>query len=220
MIPRRRRWSRRWAAGLGFGAGACVGMTLLAGGVVSAHDGPTAVPPAIERGLRDVLHTPPLLARQGSRVTLRYDVVCQADSFGKPCALDGNVFIRRAGETAFRQTPLAPAGEAGLETAVDIPAEGLSYYAVIEDGAGSSMTVPAGGAVAPQRAWAVPELTAVNLGVHVFGRARKADRQRARRCLGIRQRRLRPHHGPRDGAHRTVGLRRRLGRHAWSCSTR
>jgi hypothetical protein len=175
MNPRRRYWSRRWAAGLGFGAGACVGMTLLAGGMVSAHDGPTAVPPAIERGLRDVLHTPPLLVRTGNRVTLRYDVVCQADSFGKPCALEGNLFIRRSGEAAYRSTRLAPAGESGLETAVDIQSEGLSYYAVIEDGAGSSMTVPAGGALAPQRAWAVPELTAVNLRAHVFGRARKPD---------------------------------------------
>ncbi len=175
MIPRRRRWRRRWAAGLGFGAGACVGMTLLAGGVVSAHDGSTSVPPAIERGLRDVLHTPPLLVRQGGRVTLRYDVVCQADSFGKPCALEGNLFSRRAGETAYRQTPLVPAGESGLETAIDVRAEELSYYAVIEDGAGSSMTVPAGGAVAPQRAWAFRELTSVSLGVHIFGRPRKPD---------------------------------------------
>lgn len=175
MIPGRGSWSRRRAAALGFGAGACVGMTLLAGGVVSAHDGPTAVPPAIERGLRDVLHTPPLLARQGSRVTLRYDVLCQADGFGKPCAPTGNVFIRRAGETAYRRQRLAPAGESGLETVVDVQPEELSYYAVIDDGAGSLMTVPAGGAVAPQRVWAVADLTSVSLGVHVFGRARKPD---------------------------------------------
>jgi hypothetical protein len=175
MIPRRRGWSRRWAATLGFGAGACVGMTLLAGGLVGAHGTPTNSPPALERGLRDVLHTPPLLARDGSRVTLRYDVVCQADGFGKPCALKGDLFVRRARDVAYRPTRLAPAGESGLAATVDVPAGGLSYYAVIEDGAGSSMTVPAGGAVAPQRAWAVPELTPVNLGVHVFGQARKPD---------------------------------------------
>ena len=214
MIPRRRRWSRRWAAGLGFGAGACVGMTL-AGGRSGQRprraDGRTARNRA--RAARRAAHAAVCSCEQGSRVTLRYDVVCQADSFGKPCALEGNLFVRRAGETAYRQTPLAPAGESGLETAVDVQAEGLSYYAVIEDGAGSSMTVPAGGAVAPQRAWAVPELTSVNLGVHVFGRARKPDRPCARRCLGIRQRRFRPHHRSRDGAHRPVGLRRRSRRH-------
>jgi hypothetical protein len=175
MFPRRRSWSRRWAAALGFGAGACVGMTLLAGGVVDAHETPVVAPPAVERGLRDVLHTPPLLVRQGSRVTLRYDVVCQADGFGKPCALTGEVFVRRAGDTAYRPTRLAATGEAGLAASVDLPAGGISYYAVVEDGAGSSITVPAGGAVAPQRAWAVPDLTSASLGVHVFGRARKPD---------------------------------------------
>jgi hypothetical protein len=152
-------------------------MTLLAGGVVSAHDAPTAMPPGLERGLRDVLHTPPALARQGSRVTLRYDVVCQADGFGKPCVLTGDVFIRRAGDTTYRPTSLAAAGESGLASAVDVPAGGISYYAVIEDGAGSSVTVPAGGAVAPQRLWALPELTSVGLGTHVFGRARPPERR-------------------------------------------
>jgi hypothetical protein len=37
------------------------------------------------------------------------------------------------------------------------------------------MTVPAGGAMAPQRAWAVPSLTPVSLGTHTFGRVRKPD---------------------------------------------
>jgi hypothetical protein len=150
-------------------------MTLLAGGVVSAHDAPTAVPPAIERGLRDVLHTPPLLARRGSPVTLRFDVVCQADGFGKPCALTGDVFIRRGNDTVYRPVRLAPTGESGLEAVVDVPAGGLSYYAVIEDGGGNSITVPTGGAVAPQRAWDMVELSSVSLGAHVFGRARKPD---------------------------------------------
>ncbi len=175
MIPRRRSWSRRWAATLGFGAGACVGMTLLAGGVVSAHDAPSVVPPAVERGLRDVLHTPPLLVRQGGRVTLRYDAVCQADGFGKPCALRGEVFTRRAGDASYRPSRLAPTGEAGLAAAVDVPAGGLSYYAVIEDGGGSSLTVPTAGGAAPQQLWSVPELTPVTLGAHVFGRTRKPD---------------------------------------------
>jgi len=175
MIPRRMGRGRRWTAGVGFGAGVCVGMTLLAGGVVGAHTAPTDSPPSVERGLRDVLHTPPLLARQGDRVSLRYDVVCQADGFGKPCALAGDVFVRRAGEIAYRPSRLAPVGESGLTAAVDVPAGGLSYYAVIEDGAGNSITVPASGAVAPQRAWAVPEFTFTSLGEHVFGRARKPD---------------------------------------------
>ena len=87
---------------LSFAVGVSTGMTVLAGGVVSAHDGPTEPLPAIERGLRDVLHTPPSLVRQGNRVELRYDVVCQADAFGKPCALNGNVFVRSAREGGYR----------------------------------------------------------------------------------------------------------------------
>ena len=100
-------------------------MTVLAGGVVSAHDGPTEPLPAIERGLRDVLHTPPSLVRQGNRVELRYDVVCQADAFGKPCALNGNVFVRSAREGGYRAVRLARAGEAALAATVDVPAGAL-----------------------------------------------------------------------------------------------
>ncbi len=62
-----------------------------------------------------------------------------------------------------------------LAATVDVPAQGLSYFAVIADGAGSSMTVPAAGAAAPQRVWAVSVLTPVGLGTHTFGRLRKPD---------------------------------------------
>lgn len=166
---------RRWTTVLGFCAGACIGMTLLAGGVVSAHDGAADSPGVIERGLRDVLHTPPSLAREGSSVALRYDVVCQADSLGRPCAPEGNAFVRDVGESAYRTVPLARAGDATLATTLNVPAGGFAYYAVIEDDAGNSLTVPEAGAAAPQRAWAVSEFTAVSLGAHVFGMARKPD---------------------------------------------
>ena len=166
---------RRWAAVLGFCTGACIGMTLLAGGVVNAHDGTTDPTPVIERGLRDVLHTPPSLAREGSSVALRYDVICQADSIGRPCVPKGNAFVRVAGETAFRKIPLTHTGDATLVTTVSVAAGGLSYYATIDDGAGSSVTVPQAGAAAPQRVWAVPDFTTVSLGAHVFGMARKPD---------------------------------------------
>ena len=165
---------RSWTAALGFAVGVGIGMTVLAGGVVSAHDGPTESLPAIERGLRDVLHTPPSLVREGSSVDLRYDVVCQADAFGKPCALNGNVFVRSAGERGYHAVSLARAGEAALTTTVDVPEGGLSYYAVI-DAAGSSITVPAAGGAAPQQVWTAADITSVRLGAHVFGRARKAD---------------------------------------------
>ena len=220
MISRRRKWSRRWAAGLGFGAGACVGMTLLAGGMVSAHDGPTLVPPAIERGLRDVLHTPPLLVRQGSRVTLRYDVVCQADGFGKPCALEGDVFVRRAGETAFRATPTRSDRRGRAGSFCRRP--GRRPFLLrrhrgrrrqLDDGSrrrrGRS-AARVGGARAHARQ---PRCARLRPGA-------KARRSCARRLLGSGQRCIRPHHGTRDGAHRPVGVRRRARTAPWSCSTR
>jgi hypothetical protein len=108
-------------------------------------------------------------------VDLRYDVVCQADAFGKPCTPTGAVFIRAGDDPDYRRIALAPAGGTALATTFELPARGASYYAVIEDGAGSSTTVPAAGAAAPQRVWALPDLTSVSLGTHTFGRAQKHD---------------------------------------------
>jgi hypothetical protein len=171
MIFRGLGSSGRLTAALGLSCGVAVGAIALAvgtvGAAVDAHSPDAA--------LRDVLHTPPSLAEQGRPMALRYDVVCQADSFGKPCVPAGNVFVRQGGEVAYRRIALAPAGRTVLAATVDVPAQGVSYYAVIDDGAGSSMTVPAAGAAAPQRAWAVATLTPVSLGAHTFGRVRSAD---------------------------------------------
>jgi hypothetical protein len=155
-------------------------MTVLTGSVVGAAVDSQSVPsaPAVERGLRDVLHTPPLLLEQGGGVSLRYDAVCQADAFGKPCTLTGNVFVRDNRDLAYRRVRLAAAGESTFTATLgpgDVAGDGFAYYAVIDDGAGSSITVPAGGAVAPQRAWTVPALTQVALGTHQFGRTRRPD---------------------------------------------
>ncbi len=171
MILRGLSSSGRLTAALGFSCGVAVGAIALAVGAVGAAVDATSP----DAALRDVLHTPPSLVEQGRPIELRYDVVCQADSFGKPCTPAGNVFVRQGGEVAYRRIALAPAGGTVLAATVDVPAQGVSYYAVIDDGAGSSMTVPAAGAAAPQRAWAVPALTPVSLGTHTFGRVRTAD---------------------------------------------
>jgi hypothetical protein len=167
------RWgsSGRLTAALGLWCGAAVGVIALAGGAVGA----SVVAPSPDRALRDVLHSPPSLVERGQPIELRYDVVCQSDSFGRPCTPAGSVFLRRGGEVAYRRIPLASAGGTVLTAAVDVPNEGAAYYAVIDDGAGSSMTVPAAGAAAPQRAWSVPSLTQVSLGTHTFGRVQKPD---------------------------------------------
>ena len=105
---------------------------------------------------------------------LRYDVVCQAGLVREAVRASGSVFVRHGGEVGYRKIALAPAGGTVLGATVDVPAKGVSYYAVIDDGAAASMTVPAAGA-APQRAWAVLCATPVSLGTHTFGRVRKAD---------------------------------------------
>ena len=171
MILRRLSSSGRLTAGLGFSCGVAVGAVALTVGAVGAAVDVTSP----EHGLRDVLHTPPSLVEHGGSVELRYDVVCQADSFGTPCTPTGAVFVRMAGDSGYRHIALTPAGGTSLATTVEIPVPGASYYAVINDGAGSSTTVPAAGAAAPQRAWAVPDLTSVSLGTHAFGRAEKPD---------------------------------------------
>jgi hypothetical protein len=171
MNLRRLSSSGRLAAALGFSCGTAAGAIALAVGAVGAAVHATS--PDAE--LRDVLHTPPSLVEQGRPMELRYDVVCQADSLGRPCTPAGSVFVSGGSQLEYRRIALAPAGETALAATVDVPAQGVSYYAVIDDGAGSSMTVPAGGAMAPQRAWAVPSLTPVSLGTHTFGRVRKPD---------------------------------------------
>jgi hypothetical protein len=171
MILRRSSSSGRLRAALGLSCGAAVGMIALAVGAVGAAVDATSA----DAALRDVLHAPPLLVEHGRSIELRYDVVCQADAFGKPCTPAGSVFVRQGGELEFQRIALGAAGGTVLAATVDVPAQGVAYYAVINDGAGSSMTVPTAGAAAPQRAWAVPALTPVSLGTHTFGQARKPD---------------------------------------------
>ncbi len=175
--PRPRR-DLRWSL-VGLVCGGLAGLTVLAGGVVAAavDAGPVTRPGTTERGLRDVLHTPPLLVARGQRVNLRYDAVCQSDGLGKPCELAGNVFVRGSRELTFHPVPLvAGKGSTLAATLIGVTAgDGFSYYTIIEDGTGSAITVPAGGAVAPQRAWAVPAMTVAVLGAHTFGRTRRPD---------------------------------------------
>ena len=178
-IKRMRRIGSRWALA-GFICGALVGGTLLTSSVIdaSADSRSVSIRATVERGLRDVLHSPPLLVERGATVSLRYDVVCQSDPAGRPCALSGSVYVRRFGDAEFSRTALVASPGSTLVAALPESAstgDGFSYYAVIGDDAGNEMTVPDGGAVAPQTAWVVPAATSVELGTHVFGHVRQPD---------------------------------------------
>jgi hypothetical protein len=165
---------------VGAALGALVGGTVLAWGPVLASGGSIAAGSSrtIDSGLREVLHTPPLLVERGAKVTLRYEAVCEADLLGAPCALTGTAYVRRFGELAFSRVPLSAGVDSSLNAT--LPAStttsgGFAYYAVVNDGTAET-TVPAGGERAPARVWAMPTARTIDLGTHAFGRTRAPDR--------------------------------------------
>jgi hypothetical protein len=145
---------------------------------VSATTGPAAGAP----GLLEAAHVPPVLTLPGEPITLRYALVCAPREDGRPCQGSGVVHVRAGQAGSFRPLTL----ERGDESKegryfVDLPGdiatspEGFSYYAVLRDDAGASVTVPSGGAAAPQRSFPVRQAVAVDLGAHTFGRLRARD---------------------------------------------
>lgn len=147
---------------------------------VSAASGPTAAVPDL-----DAVHVPPVLTRAGEPVTLRYAIVCAPRDDGEPCDGSGSVFVRRGQSGPFEQLAMRR-GEDSRDGRyfVDLPREiaswpaGFSYYATLRDGgSGATITVPAGGAAAPQRSVPLRDATEVALGAHPFGRDRAADKR-------------------------------------------
>ncbi len=149
-----RRPSIRSLAGgaAGIASGVIAGVVLTA---VSAA-GPPAVPklPA----LIDAAHVPRLLRLPGEPVRLRYSIVCAPRDDGLPCDGSGTVYIRDGGGGQFRPLALRR-GDDSKEGRyyIDVPPElassaaGFSYYAVLrDDSSGATVTVPSGGADAPQ----------------------------------------------------------------------
>jgi hypothetical protein len=145
---------------------------------VSAAGEPTAAVPSV-----DAVHTPPVLTGAGEPITLRYAIVCAPRDDGDPCDGSGSVFVRRGQSGPFQQLALRR-GEDSRDGRyfVDLPREiaswpaGFSYYAILRDGGnGTRITVPAGGAAAPQRSVPLRDATEVTIGAHAFGRDRAPD---------------------------------------------
>lgn len=129
------------------------------------------------RAKLDPLHTPPLLVLRGEAVELRYGLVCPAGEGG--CAPEGTAYLRAGGDTGFTALRLRQGGPARRDTwYVRVPdrfleGSSFSYYAVMRDRAGGlEMTLPAGGADGPQRAWMLDRPHVTDLGSHRFGRPR------------------------------------------------
>lgn len=180
----------------GLAAGVAAGAALLAlAGVAVAHrlQAPADSDPG---SLIEAAHLPPLLRAPGEPAELRYDIYCAPPAgdveSGAPCDAGGTVFARPGSEGAFRAIPLRldPAAVEGRYVA-ELPADiagsqdGFQYYAVVRNRAsGASMTLPAGGAAAPQRSLPLGQAVTVTLGRHAFGRVRNADERVAAASWG------------------------------------
>jgi hypothetical protein len=169
----------------------------LAGGLAGVVTGAviaTAAPRVHEQGepdiapmaIIDAAHVPPLLTVPGERIALRYAVVCPgagSEPFAAACDAGGDVYARAGTSGPFTRLPLRRTADSlDGRYAVDVPPaiaaspDGFSYYAVLRnDASGTSMTLPAGGAVAPQRSLPLERPVVVTLGGHRFGTTRPAD---------------------------------------------
>ncbi|MFN2470443.1 MAG: hypothetical protein ABR583_05535 [Gaiellaceae bacterium] len=167
------------AAVLGICTGAIVGGALLFASPAAegdANDRPSLDPAR----LIDAAHVPALLTVPGEPVELRYDIYCPPPDGheGAPCDASGSVFVRRGAAGPFRELPLvldegAPEGRyvARVPAALAADPSGFDYYAVVRNRqTGAALTVPGGGAAAPQRSLPIRGARVVDLGVHAFGR--------------------------------------------------
>ena len=173
---------RRTLAGIaGLLAGVAAG-TAVAGAAIAHRAATGALEPQIEAA-----HLPPLLTTPGEHVELRYDVYCLGGEDdpegGTACDADGTVFVRAGDSGGFREVPLSVDAAASEHRYVArIPGEiagspaGFSYYAVLRSAtSGAFLTLPAGGAAAPQRSLRLERSVDVRLGAQRFGAIRRAD---------------------------------------------
>jgi hypothetical protein len=141
--------------------------------------GPPAAPSA--PALIDATHVPPVLVVPGEPIRLRYGLVCTPRADGEPCEGSGEVYVRTGEGSAFARLPLhrgddSKEGRYYVDLPPGISETGFSYYAVLRDEAtGAEVTIPTGGADAPQGSVALRNEIRVRLGVHAFGRTRVPD---------------------------------------------
>ena len=150
---------------------------------------PSAAPALETFSVRQLEYPSPLLA-PGDRVEVGYD------ARSMPRA-GGVLYVRNDLQRSFTAVPLTlrkaarwrlqlEPNDAARLLRANVPARvvhggRLFYYAVVRDGHGRSVQIPAGGASAPRSAWVLTGATRVDLGVHRFGRpsAREAVVARA-----------------------------------------
>ncbi|MBA2642390.1 MAG: hypothetical protein H0U82_05635 [Actinobacteria bacterium] len=147
-----------------------------------------------QAAMLEAAHLPPLLTAPGEPVELRYDVFCSTseETDESPCDADGSVFVRTGGAGPFAQLQLRvePSAMDGRYVALVPPSiarsgRGFSYYAVfVSEQAGQTLTLPAGGADAPQQSLPLDRAVEVHIGKHRFGAVRRADERVVRASWG------------------------------------
>ena len=173
------------ASGLIVGALAGMATVILVGTAVAQQASPGAPEPLLE-----ATHLPPLLTASNEPVELRYDVYCSGAEETSP-----DVDVRCRGERVrpgrgHRPVPgdRAARGEsstsdgrfyAAVPDSIARSPSGFSYYASLRSNSnGRTLTLPAGGAAAPQRSLPLGQgAVAVNLDAHGFGAVRAADQR-------------------------------------------
>jgi hypothetical protein len=134
--------------------------------------------------LLEATHLPPLLTTVGERVELRYDAFCVFDETtpDAPCEVDGTAFVRPGDAGPFHELRLRDEGaRADGRLGALVPATiarapgGFSYYAVLTTRTSdANVTIPTGGAGAPQHSYPLLRPVRVALAEHAFGRIRQA----------------------------------------------
>jgi hypothetical protein len=183
---RRPRFRSLAGGAAGIAAGVIGGVVLTS--VSAAGSAPvTAGPPLV-----DATHVPPVLTLPGQAIRLRYALVCTPRDDGLPCDGSGTVYARQGQSGAFRAYDLQRGDESkDGRYYLDVPPsvagspDGFSYYAVLRDDAtGATVTVPSGGADAPQISVPLDDPVPISLGSHVFGNVREPDAQPAQASWG------------------------------------
>jgi hypothetical protein len=166
-------------------AGGAAGITIgVIGGVVFTSVSAAGPTPTDEAPvLIDATHVPPVLTLPGEPVRLRYALVCTPRDDGRPCDGSGTVYLRAGRSGAFRPYRLRRDDDSregryylDVPAAISEAAEGFSYYAILRDvSSGATVSVPSGGADAPQSSLRLRRAAPIALGRHAFGALRSPD---------------------------------------------
>lgn len=138
--------------------------------------------PAPEQFLVSQIEFPLPLVMRGERVEIGYDAQRGPNLVETPSAI-GTLYVRNDLQRDFTAVPLkirkslqrlcSDPNHVKLRALVPdrlLRGQRLFYYAVISNQRlGRSVTVPAGGARAPESAWIITKAFRVDLGAHVFG---------------------------------------------------